>query len=158
VRWAASEDVRPNQVFAAALAHGPVTGEQRRAVVRVAREHLLTSAGLRTLAPGGAGYRARFEGPIFERDGAYHQGTVWPWLIGAYSEAVCRAEGFSHEARREAADAVRAVARRITTDGGGQLWEVYDAEEPRRPDGCIAQAWSVAECLRGLMLAAGGER
>ena len=149
-----SPDVRPNQVFAASLARGPLDRAARAGVVRVVRERLLTPMGLRTLAPGGPNYQARFEGPMMRRDNAYHNGTVWPWLIGHYAEAALRAGDFSAEARAEAAAAIRPLAATLATGCLGQICEVSDGDEPRREEGCVAQAWSVAEVLRiGAMLA-----
>ncbi|MEO1128530.1 MAG: amylo-alpha-1,6-glucosidase, partial [Planctomycetota bacterium] len=145
-------EVRPNQIFAASLEFGPLDDETRRGVVGVVRERLRTPEGLRTLAPGSAAYQARFEGDMMRRDRAYHNGTVWPWLIGHYAEAVLRAESFSIEARAEAQDAIATLIASMSAQAGpgcvGQIAEVYDADEPRRQEGCTAQAWSVAEVLR----------
>ncbi|MFG0305231.1 MAG: amylo-alpha-1,6-glucosidase [Phycisphaerales bacterium JB040] len=150
--WRASDEVRVNQVFAAGLAHGPLDDAGRAGVLGVVERELLTDAGLRTLAPGSAGYRGRFEGDLFERDGAYHNGTVWPWLVGAYAEGVLRAGGFDDASRETARGALRPVIDRLGVDAVNSIPEVYDGDEPRRWDGCVAQAWSVAECLRGLVL------
>lgn len=147
--WAPSGEIRPNQLFAASLKHSPLDAETRRAVVNVCREHLLTPVGLRTLSPKDAGYRARFKGGMLERDAAYHNGTVWPWLLGPYSEAVLRAGSFSSEARAEAAGAFAGVLSHLAAGGClGQIAEVYDGDAPRDQEGCPAQAWSVAEALR----------
>lgn len=150
-------DIRPNQVFAASLEHSPLSVERRRGVIGVVREHLLTPMGLRTLSPRDARYRGRFEGPLTQRDAAYHNGTVWPWLIGAYVEGLLRSEGFSQGARDEARRALVPLVGFVL--GGplvGQLPEVFDGDEepgrPRRWRGCVAQAWSVAEVLRALSL------
>ncbi|MFT5422908.1 MAG: putative glycogen debranching enzyme [Phycisphaerales bacterium] len=150
--WAMPNELRPNQIFAASLAHSPLSPELKSGVVEAVGEHLLTDAGLRTLAHGDAHYRPRFEGDLFERDAAYHNGTVWPWLIGHYAEAVLRAGEFSPESRETARAALRPVIDRLGTDSVGSIPEIYDADAPRRPDGCMAQAWSVAEPLRALML------
>lgn len=157
VHWARSREIRPNQIFAAALEHAPLDRQERRAVVRVVREHLLTPAGLRTLAPSDPGYLARYQGPLFGRDRAYHNGTVWPWLLGPFCEALLRSEDFSADARREAADRLIALTGVVDTVSIGQIPEVADADPgpdgQHRFDGCPAQAWSVAETLRVLMLA-----
>lgn len=150
--WIKPMDVRPNQVFAASLADGPMDQAGRAAVVGVVQQELWTDAGLRTLGAQNPGYRGRFEGDLFSRDGAYHNGTVWPWLIGAFAEGVLRAGGFSESSREAARAAVRPVIDRLGADAIGSIPEVYDGDEPRRPDGCMAQAWSVAEPLRALML------
>lgn len=157
VHWARSRDIRPNQIFAAALEHAPLEGDERRAVVRVVREHLLTPAGLRTLAPGDAHYRSHYDGPLFDRDRAYHNGTVWPWLLGPFCEALMRSEGFSESSRREAAERLLALTDVVDAVSIGQIPEVADAEPGpdgrHRFDGCPAQAWSIAETLRVLGLA-----
>lgn len=152
--WTPVDDVRPNMLVAAALEHSGLTTEQRRAVTETARGSLLTPVGLRTLAPGSPGYRPRYEGPMRERDWAYHNGTVWPWLLGFYVEALLRAGEFSPGACAEARG-VLTTAFRACFAGAcpGSVAEVYDADEPRRPDGCPAQAWSVAELLRAATLA-----
>jgi predicted glycogen debranching enzyme len=136
--------LRPNQIFAASLSHSPLVREQRAAVVQVCERKLLTWYGLRTLAPGEAGYRRRYAGGPVERDEAYHQGTVWAWLLGPFVLAHFR---LYHDAAR---------ARRLLAPLISQLWagtlgtlgEVFDAQEPFGAGGCFAQAWSVAEILR----------
>lgn len=153
--WEKSAELRPNQIFAASLPHSPLDAADTRHVVAAVREHLLTPVGLRTLASEDPGYRARFEGTLFDRDAAYHNGTVWPWLLGPYVEGMLRSEGFSASARGRALELLDRMASELDHQGVGQIWEVYDADEPRRPDGCIAQAWSVAELLRGYTLAMG---
>ncbi|MEM1330979.1 MAG: amylo-alpha-1,6-glucosidase [Planctomycetota bacterium] len=155
-QWKPVRDVRPNQVFAVSLAHSPLDTVQRRGVVRVVRERLLTPFGLRTLDPRHPEYRARFRGPLFERDAAYHNGTVWPWLIGPYAEAVLRVGEFGPLAIEEARRAIRPLLDSIDGHCPGTVAEVYDGEgtsgDPQRPDGCMAQAWSVAEPLRVLAM------
>ncbi|MCC6426906.1 MAG: glycogen debranching enzyme family protein [Phycisphaerales bacterium] len=153
--------VRPNQIFAVSLPHSPLNAEQQEAVVKAVRGSLLTPMGLRTLAPSDREYQGRYEGSLFARDRAYHNGTVWPWLIGPLAEAVMRVGQFSAGSR---ADAIRMMAplmdELLTPRPGraiGQLSEVYDGddspEHPRRADGCPAQAWSVAELLRVYVIA-----
>lgn len=153
-RWDPVDEIRPNQVIAVALERSPFTNEQRRAVVRVAREKLLTPMGLRTLAPGSSHYRARYEGSMWDRDAAYHNGTAWPWLIGFFIEASLRAQQFSPAARAQAISDLGPLLGELTRGCLGQLPEIADAEAPQRPDGCPAQAWSVAEVVRALCLAA----
>lgn len=157
VGWEPSPHIRPNQIFAVSLPHSPLGKQLHAGVLECVKRHLLTPLGLRTLAPGDAAYRPRYKGDLFARDGAYHNGTVWPWLIGPYAEAVLRVGGFSDSARAQAREAISplldSVCREIRTPGPiRQVCEVYDAEEPRDPDGCPAQAWSVAELLRVLHL------
>lgn len=159
--WTSDSAIRPNQLFAVSLPHSPLSADQQRAVVACATKHLLTPVGMRTLAPGSPGYRARFEGDLFSRDGAYHNGTVWPWLIGPYIEALLRAHNFSDAARVQARAALKPLLDEFngtgpTTQSIASIAEVYDADElpnqPRRPDGCPMQAWSVAEVLRAYVL------
>jgi predicted glycogen debranching enzyme len=162
--WSVDARIRPNQVFAAALEHSPLTMEQRQGVVSAARQVLVTPLGLRTLAAMEKGYRPRFSGKMMERDAAYHNGTVWPWLMGTYVEAVLRAGNFSEAARAEGRQALEGLIKQLDglQPGGsslGQIYEVFDAEEtvnaPRVAGGCMAQAWSVAETLRALLLVNG---
>jgi predicted glycogen debranching enzyme len=142
---------RPNQLFAISLRH-PVLDETRWAsVVAVARERLLTPVGLRTLAPGHPDYKATYDGDLRARDAAYHQGTVWPWLIGPFVEAWLRV----HPADRARARALlERFASHLDEAGVGSISEIFDAEPPFTPRGCIAQGWSVAEVLRALILTA----
>lgn len=153
--WQPDGRLRPNQIFAASLPYSPLTREQRLCVVNAVHESLHTPFGLRTLEPGHADYRGRYEGDLFQRDAAYHNGTVWPWLIGPYIEAFLRANDFSAPARLKARTFVEPLLG--TLDGGdsgciGQIAEVYDGDAPHRPSGCPAQAWSVAEVRRALVM------
>ncbi len=153
--WEADGAIRPNQVFAASLEFGPLNDEQRRRVVETVRRELLTPMGLRTLGPTEAGYRGRYDGGPGERDSAYHNGTVWPWLIGAYVEASVRAEGFSNASKERARRELSALLESLGSGCVGQIAEIYDGDGDgagQRPAGCPAQAWSVAEVLRALAL------
>ncbi|HUE03102.1 MAG TPA: amylo-alpha-1,6-glucosidase [Bryobacteraceae bacterium] len=138
---ARDSSLRPNQIFAVSLFHKMLPPDKAKAVVDAIEKHLLTPYGLRTLAPGDPRYRGRYEGDPASRDGTYHQGTVWPWLLGpfvsAYSHVYGRAPQCLDELQRYAAQ-----------EGLGQIPEVFDGDAPHRPGGCIAQAWSVAELLR----------
>jgi predicted glycogen debranching enzyme len=136
--------LRPNQLFAVSLPEPLLDAAQARAVVdRCARE-LATSVGLRSLAPGSAGYAGRYEGGSRERDGAYHQGTAWSWLLGPFALAHFRVHG-----DRDAALAWLAPVRDHLLEGCvGSVSEIFDGDAPHRPRGCFAQAWSVAEVLR----------
>jgi predicted glycogen debranching enzyme len=155
--WKPDTRLRPNQVFAASLRHSPLEPERRRHVVAFLKGRLLTPMGLRTLEPVDPGYKPRYRGTMWDRDAAYHNGTVWPWLLGPYAEAVLRAGEFSTSARLEALGVLRPLIARLDRESLGQLPEVFDAddspEDPRRPGGCVAQAWSVAETLRVLLMA-----
>ena len=105
--------------------------------------------GLRSLAPGEPGYRPHYVGGVRERDGAYHQGTVWPWLIGPFVEAWVRVRGNTPEAKRDARERFLAPLLRYADDIGlGHICEIADAEPPHAPRGCPFQAWSVGEGLR----------
>ena len=154
--WRPVLEIRPNQLFAASLEHSPLNTDQRRAVVGVCREHLLTPRGMRTLSPTDAAYRGRFTGDLMSRDAAYHQGTVWPWLIGGYVEGLLRAEAWSDAAVAQARAALAPLVAELDGPCLNQLYEVYDGddsnEHPRQPGGCPAQAWSIAEVLRTLLL------
>lgn len=150
--WRPSGDIRPNQIFAVSLEHSPLEQKRHAAVVDVVRRRLLTRHGLRTLDPADPAYKGRFEGPLYQRDEAYHNGTAWPWLIGPYAEAVMRVGGVSEASRAEAREALSHLIERLDGECLGQIWEVFDGDDtpdfPQRARGCIAQAWSVAETLR----------
>jgi glycogen debranching enzyme len=137
--------LRPNQVIAAALPDCPLSAEQRRAVVDVAVRELWTPRGLRTLSPADPRYAGRYAGDQPTRDAAYHQGTVWPWLLGPLVDAHLLAYG-----DRPAARALVAPLREhlLAEAGCGSVSELFDGDPPHAPGGCIAQAWSVAEVLR----------
>jgi predicted glycogen debranching enzyme len=139
---------RPNQIFALSLPH-PVLDEARwESVLETVRARLLTPVGLRSLAPGHPDYRPTYLGNLWERDAAYHQGTVWAWLIGPFVDAWLRV----HPGDRATARGFLAgLITHLDDFGMGSVAEIFDAEEPHRPRGCIAQAWSVAELLRCLV-------
>ena len=142
---------RPNQLFAISLAH-PVLDEARWAsVLKVVRERLVTPVGLRTLAPGHPDYKATYDGDLRARDAAYHQGTVWPWLIGPFVEAWLRV---NPEDRAQARHLLDRFWTHLNEACVGSISEIFDAEPPFTPRGCIAQGWSVAEVLRALVLTA----
>jgi predicted glycogen debranching enzyme len=140
--------IRPNQIFAVSLYHQMLPPEKTKAVVDAVERHLWTPYGLRTLAPGDARYRGRYEGNPLSRDSAYHQGTAWPWLMGPFISAYLYVNGYSREARAQAVEWLAPLLRYAAEEGLGQLPEVFDGDAPQRPGGCIAQAWSVAEVLR----------
>ncbi len=153
-RPCADRALRPNQIFALSLPHSPLSADRQRRVLNVVKRQLLTPFGLRSLSQDDPNYQGHYGGPPFDRDKAYHQGTVWPWLIGPYAEAVLRVGNFGPPARSEAAHALAPLLNRLLDDGLGQLNEIHEGEAPHRPVGCIAQAWSVAEVLRVLTLIA----
>lgn len=140
--------LRPNQIIALGLPYGPLTVAQERAVLRVVTQHLVTPYGLRTLSPQDSRYRGAYGGDPWARDGAYHQGTVWPWLFGPYLSAYLTHARYSLEARRWVAELLAPLARHLQEAGLGSVSEVFDGDAPHRPGGCPAQAWSVGELLR----------
>jgi predicted glycogen debranching enzyme len=143
--------IRPNQIFAVSLPHSMLSPERAKAVVEKVQEHLLTPYGLRSLAPSDPQYRGRYTGGPAERDGAYHQGTVWPWLMGPFISAYVKVNGDSEAARRQAAEWLAPLQDHLADGGLGHISEILDGASPQRPCGCIAQAWSVAEILRALV-------
>ena len=141
--------IRPNQIFAVSLGYDILEREQQQAVVRCVSTRLLTSVGLRTLDPADPEYQPHYEGGPVDRDGAYHQGTVWPWLMGPYIDAYLMAFGRTPETLEVCSDLVRGLERESEQRGCiGSVAEIYDGDEPRHPRGCPAQAWSVAELAR----------
>jgi predicted glycogen debranching enzyme len=140
--------IRPNQIFALSLPN-PVLDESRWAsVLKVVKDRLLTPVGLRSLDPAHPDYRRSYHGNLWERDAAYHQGTVWAWLIGPFVDAWLRVHPDDHATARGFLDGLIA---HLDEFGIGSVAEIFDADEPHRPRGCIAQAWSVAELLRCLI-------
>ena len=148
--------IRPNQILAVALPHCPLPPEQQRGVVATVRGELLTPYGLRTLSPKDRRYRGHYGISWESRDLAYHQGTVWPWLMGPFVEAHLKVEGFSSRARAEAGGWLQALDEHLAQAGVGFISEIFDGDPPHAPAGCIAQAWSVAEVLRAKRLIARG--
>ncbi|MFL5306539.1 MAG: amylo-alpha-1,6-glucosidase, partial [Polyangia bacterium] len=142
--------LRPNQLLAVGgLPLALLTGARAARVVETVAQSLLTPLGLRSLAPGEPGYCARYVGGVNERDGAYHQGTVWPWLLGPFVEAWVRVHGDTREARRAArAQFLTPMLAHLDEAGLGHVSEVADADAPHRPGGCPFQAWSLGELLR----------
>jgi predicted glycogen debranching enzyme len=136
--------LRPNQILAVSLPHSPLEPVRQKAVVDACARELLTSHGLRSLAPGEPGYVAHYSGGPRERDGAYHQGTVWAWLIGPFVDAHYRVYGDAATAR----SFLEPLILHLDTACLGSISEIFDADSPFVARGCIAQAWSVAEVLR----------
>src|SRR5437667_3532279 len=143
--------IRPNQIFAVSLTHSMLSLEHAKSVVEKVQEHLLTPYGLGSLAPSDPQYRGRYTGGPAERDGAYHQGTVWPWLMGPFITAYIKVNGDNEAARRQAAAWLAPLKDHLADRGLGHISEILDGDRPDRPCGCIAQAWSVAEILRALV-------
>ncbi len=143
------DSLRPNQIFAVSLPFSPLDYLQQKQVVDTVAEKLLTPYGLRTLAADDKRYRKRYEGSQYERDSAYHNGTVWPYLIGHFIGAYLNVNDFSDAAKAEAKRFLQPLLTHFSEHGCiGSISEVFDASRPHRPAGCFAQAWSVAEVLR----------
>jgi predicted glycogen debranching enzyme len=136
--------LRPNQILAVSLPASPLSFKQQKSVVDVCARHLLTSHGLRSLAPGEPGYAGHYIGGPRERDAVYHQGTVWGWLLGPFALAHYRV----YRNREAALRFLDPLGRQIYASGLGTLSEIFDGDPPFAPRGCIAQAWTVAEVLR----------
>jgi len=139
--------LRPNQLLALSLNSDLVSKQQARQVLSVVKRQLLTPYGLRTLSPQDPRYISTYQGNGAERDGAYHQGTVWAWLLGPYFDAVRAVEG--HQAAQTDLRRLLPALRSHLLDAGlGTISEIFDGNYPHSPRGCISQAWSVAEVLR----------
>ncbi len=136
---------RPNQVFAISLPHPVLERERWEPVLKVVKDRLLTPVGLRSLAPGSPDYKAKYYGDLRARDAAYHQGTVWGWLIGPFIDAWLK---LRPDDRAGARRFLQGFTGELHNACVGSISEIFDAEPPYAPRGCIAQAWSVAEVLR----------
>jgi glycogen debranching enzyme len=145
--------LRPNQLFAVSLPHTTLSATRQRAIVDICARHLLTSHGLRSLAPDHPDYRGRYGGDQKERDGAYHQGTVWSWLIGPFVSAHLRVYQDPLRARAF----LQPLLRHLVAHGVGSISEIFDGDPPFTPRGCPAQAWGVAELIRAWQAAAPGQ-
>jgi predicted glycogen debranching enzyme len=143
--------IRPNQILAVSLPHTMLIPERARLVVATVQENLLTPYGLRSLAPTDPQYRGRYEGDGATRDSAYHQGTVWPWLMGPFITAYIKVHEGAASARQQAEKWLAALPEHLSDAGLGHISEIFDGKAPQRPVGCVAQAWSVAEILRALV-------
>jgi predicted glycogen debranching enzyme len=140
--------LRPNQVFAIGLHHSMLPVDRARSILEITERDLLTPYGLRTLSPRDPNYRGRFEGDMRSRDSAYHQGTVWPWLLGPFISAYTKVHGSGPTVLAQVARWLEPLRQHLTQAGLGQISEVFDGDFPHHPGGCFAQAWSVAEILR----------
>ena len=136
---------RPNQLLAISLDH-PVLNESRwEAVLNVCQDKLLTPVGLRSLSRDSKYYKSKYDGDLRSRDAAYHQGTVWSWLIGPFVDAWLRVHPGDFETARGFLEGFTA---HLGEAGVGSVSEIFDAEAPYTPRGCVTQAWGVAELLR----------
>ena len=132
--------LRPNQIFAVSLPFSPLDSEVQQDVVAICARHLLTPFGLRSLDPASPDYRPHYQGDVWSRDSAYHQGTVWAWLLGHYALAEYRVSG---DARR-ALSRLEAIKDHLKEAGLGTISEIFDGDAPHTPRGAPSQAWSVA--------------
>ena len=136
--------IRPNQILAVSLPYCTLQRAQMRAVVDTCARELLTSYGLRSLAPSDPGYIGRYEGDAWQRDSAYHMGTIWSWLLGPFARAHYRVYGDA----RLAMSFLNPIAQHLNSACIGSVSEIFDGDPPHTPRGCFAQAWGVAEVLR----------
>jgi len=155
--------LRPNQIFAVSLPFSPLTPQQQLSVVNTVQQNLLTPYGLRTLAPSDSRYKGIYTGPQQQRGQAYHQGTVWPYLIGPFVEAYLKVNNVSKKSKRQATEFIEPLMQSACGETPvrdtayndscvGQVCEIFDGDPPHKPKGCIAQAWSVAELIRAYKL------
>jgi predicted glycogen debranching enzyme len=142
---------RPNQIFAISLDHPVLEPGRWPAVFDIVRDRLVTPVGLRSLIPGHRDYKAQYYGDLRARDAAYHQGTVWGWLVGPFVDAWLKVNPDDKAGARRCLEGFEA---HLSEGGVGTLSEIFDAEQPYTPRGCIAQAWTVAEVLRAWLLIA----
>ncbi|MCS6897507.1 MAG: amylo-alpha-1,6-glucosidase [Nitrospira sp.] len=143
--------MRPNQLYVLALCPDVMAKARAAKILDMVRGHLLTPVGLRTLSPTDPRYRPRYEGGVVERDGAYHQGTVWPFLLGPFVTAWLNVFGRNAKRKAEARSFLKGLEAHLGEACMGQVSEIFDGDAPHAPRGCPAQAWSVAEPLRVLM-------
>jgi len=139
--------IRPNQIFAVSLPYKLLDREKGKAMLATVEKNLLTDWGLRTLSPASPDYRRHYNGDVWQRDSAYHQGTVWPWLLAPYLSAYRWAHGNSEGVKAGIEKKLDKFLSHIPSAGIGHISEVFDAEKPFEPGGCFAQAWSIATTL-----------
>jgi len=138
------DSLRPNQIFAVSLPQSPLTATRQKQVVDTCGQMLLTSYGLRSLSPNHPDYAGYYRGNSAERDRVYHQGTVWDWQLGAFALAHWQVYGSATQAHQF----LEPMANHPTAHGMGSLTEIFNSNAPMKPEGRIAQAWTVAELLR----------
>ena len=143
--------IRPNQIFAVSLPYTMLPHDRAIQVVKTVQQHLLTPFGLRSLAPSDPQYRGSYGGDQRSRDGAYHQGTVWAWLLGPFLTAYIKVNGKSPAACDQASEWLSRMHEHLSHAGLSHISEIFEGDAPHRPVGCIAQAWSVAEVLRAYL-------
>ena len=143
--------LRPNQLYAISLVDELVPRDRAQQILHLVEAQLLTPVGLRTLSPTDSRYRPRYEGDVLQRDGAYHQGTVWPFLLGPFVTAWIKVHGKNPSTLKQARSFLDGISAHVNEACCGQVSEIFDAEAPHHARGCYAQAWSVAEPLRVLV-------
>jgi glycogen debranching enzyme len=148
VNGANDDSLRPNQVIAASLHYPLITGERARRMLATVERELLTPLGLRTLDRGSPRYAGHYGGSAQERDAVYHQGTVWPWLLGQFASAYLNAHEHTSESRERADAMLSGLRPHLSEAGLGHISEIFDGDETHTARGCFAQAWSVSEVLR----------
>lgn len=140
--------IRPNQIFSIALPYSVIKGDKAKKIIKTVNNELLTLRGLRTLERNNKYYTPKYQGNVISRDEAYHNGTVWPWLLGFYISAYCTTHNHSVNSKIYAKKILDNFIPHLLEAGIGTISEIFDAEEPYEPKGAMAQAWSVAEILR----------
>jgi glycogen debranching enzyme len=150
--------IRPNQIFAVSLPHSMLSPDRAKRVVAKVQHALLTPYGLRSLAPDDPQYHGHYTGDQASRDRAYHQGTVWPWLLGPFLTAYLKVNDHTAAARDQVAEWLKHIETHLADAGLGHISEIFEGDPPHRPAGCIAQAWSVAEILRACVQHVTGTR
>jgi glycogen debranching enzyme len=143
----ADASLRPNQIFAINLPFPLIEGKKAKSVMKIVEQKLYTPKGLRSLSPDDKRYISHYGGDPWHRDSSYHQGTVWSWLLGPYIDAIFRTNG-SSSALTKASNVLSNFIPHLSEAGIGTVSEIFDAEAPFAPRGCMAQAWGVAEILR----------
>ena len=146
--WRGDARIRPNQLFAASLPFPCLEGAKAKHVMECVRTHLLTPYGIRTLSPDDPDYKGRYEGDMTSRDRAYHNGTVWPWLIGPYCDGLRAISDDASDTDRLIRELLTPLVESMDDGCTGQIAEIYDGDQPHRAQGCPAQAWSIAEVAR----------
>lgn len=141
-------DIRPNQIFAVSLKHSMLSMFRAKKVVQTVEKELFTPVGLRSLSKDNPQYQGIYIGDPFKRDSAYHQGTVWAWLMGAFITSLERTYPKGRKYKQYVDKILEGFETHLTEEGVGQISEIFDGDEPHQPRGCFAQAWSVAEILR----------
>jgi glycogen debranching enzyme len=138
--------LRPNQLFAISLPFALIEGEKAESILNIITEKLYTPVGLRSLSPDHPSYTSCYEGDPFKRDSCYHQGTVWSWLLGPYVDSLMKIQGARN--KEQAMNVIENFHYHLNEGCIGSVSEIFDADAPHSPKGCVAQAWGVAEILR----------